>query len=81
MASRASADCATFTVTILSLLFGLKGKRVLVTGASSGLEHHFALLLARAGVEVAVAVRRADKLQALVNDLHAAGAGAEAFAL
>ena len=81
MAPRASADCATFTVTILSLLFGLKGKRVLVTGASSGLGHHFALLLARAGVEVAVAVRRVDKLQALVNDLHAAGAGAEAFAL
>ena len=33
----------------LSSLFSLQGKRVVVTGASSGLGHHFAALLARAG--------------------------------
>ncbi len=65
----------------LSSLFSLKGKRVVVTGASSGLGRHFAWLLARAGAEVAVAARRVDKLQTLVNDLHAAGAVAEAFAM
>jgi len=65
----------------LSSLFSLQGKRVVVTGASSGLGHHFAALLARAGAQVAVAARRVDKLQALVGELRAAGAQAEAFAM
>lgn len=64
-----------------SQLFGLKGKRALVTGASSGLGNHFAKLLASAGASVAVAARREDKLQALVSDIRAAGRQAEAFAL
>ena len=65
----------------LSSLFSLKGKRVVVTGASSGLGRHFAVLLAKAGAQVAVAARRVDKLQDLVADIRAAGAQAEAFAM
>jgi NAD(P)-dependent dehydrogenase (short-subunit alcohol dehydrogenase family) len=65
----------------LSSLFSLQGKRVLVTGASSGLGHHFAWLLARAGADLVVAARRVDKLQTLVDKLHAEGAQAQAFAM
>jgi NAD(P)-dependent dehydrogenase (short-subunit alcohol dehydrogenase family) len=43
----------------------LKGKRVLVTGASSGLGAHFARLLAERGAHVAAAARRTDRLAAL----------------
>ena len=41
-------------------LFRLDGKTVLVTGASSGLGRHFALLMAQAGASVALAARRID---------------------
>jgi NAD(P)-dependent dehydrogenase (short-subunit alcohol dehydrogenase family) len=43
----------------------LAGKRVLVTGASSGLGEHFARLLAGQGVQVVAAARRLDRLEAL----------------
>ncbi len=46
----------------------LKGKRVLVTGASSGLGAHFARLLAERGAHVAAAARRTDRLAALAQD-------------
>jgi NAD(P)-dependent dehydrogenase (short-subunit alcohol dehydrogenase family) len=52
----------------------LKGRHVLVTGASGGLGEHFARLCARCGAAVTVAARRRDKLEALVHDLQAAGA-------
>ncbi|WP_184231644.1 SDR family oxidoreductase [Bosea sp. WAO] len=45
----------------------LKGKRVLVTGASSGLGAHFARLLAERGAHVAAAARRTDRLAALAQ--------------
>ena len=45
----------------------IKGRHVLVTGASGGLGEHFARLLAGCGAAVTVAARRVDKLQALVN--------------
>jgi NAD(P)-dependent dehydrogenase (short-subunit alcohol dehydrogenase family) len=45
----------------------LKGKRILVTGASSGLGAHFARLLAGRGVLVAAAARRTDRLQELAR--------------
>lgn len=45
-----------------------KGKRVLVTGASSGLGAHFARLLAERGVHVAAAARRTDRLVALSRE-------------
>lgn len=45
----------------------LKGKRVLVTGASSGLGAHFTRLLADHGAHVAAAARRLDRLTALAE--------------
>ena len=46
----------------------LKGKRVLVTGASSGLGAHFARTLAAKGAQVAAAARRSDRLETLAAD-------------
>ncbi|MCP4560872.1 MAG: SDR family oxidoreductase [Bosea sp.] len=46
----------------------LKGKRVLVTGASSGLGAHFARLLAGKGALVAAAARRIERLQDLARE-------------
>ena len=60
----------------------LKGRHVLVTGASGGLGEHFARVCARCGAAVAVAARRREKLEALVQDLGAMGAAdARAFDL
>jgi NAD(P)-dependent dehydrogenase (short-subunit alcohol dehydrogenase family) len=53
--------------------FALTGRTALVTGASSGLGHHFARTLARAGAAVAVAARRRDRLDELVATIAAAG--------
>lgn len=53
----------------MTVSFDLSGRTALVTGASSGLGHHFALTLARAGAKVAVAARRIDKLQALAAQI------------
>lgn len=61
--------------------FSLQGKLALVTGASSGLGTHFAQTLAAAGARVAVAARRADKLQGLADTIVAQGGEARAFAL
>ena len=58
----------------MDLAAGLKGRHVLVTGASGGLGDHFARLCARCGAAVTVAARRKEKLDALVRDLLAAGA-------
>ncbi|WP_321499761.1 SDR family NAD(P)-dependent oxidoreductase [Breoghania sp.] len=52
----------------------LEGRRILITGASSGLGAHFARLCARNGARVAIAARRADRLQALVGELRESGA-------
>lgn len=65
----------------LQQLFGLEGKIVLVTGASSGLGRHFAGVLARAGAEVIVTARRSDKLQALVDEIGTAGGRAHAVSM
>jgi len=47
----------------------LSGKRVLITGASSGLGRHFAALCASEGAQVAAAARRTDRLQELIAGL------------
>jgi len=46
----------------------LKGKRVVVTGASSGLGAHFVRLLAGHGAHVVAAARRLDRLTQLADD-------------
>lgn len=61
--------------------FRLDGKTVLVTGASGGLGQHFAQLLASAGARVAVAARRTDKLQSVVDHITRSGGEARALAL
>ncbi len=47
----------------MSELLSMKGKRVLVTGASSGLGAHFATVLAGAGADLVLAARRVEKLE------------------
>ena len=54
-------------------LFDLAGKRALVAGASSGLGRHFAITLARAGVEVILAARRVSRLDQVAAEIEAAG--------
>ena len=49
----------------------LAGKVALVTGASSGIGEGIALALAEAGATVAVAARRADRLEGLVSKIEA----------
>jgi NAD(P)-dependent dehydrogenase (short-subunit alcohol dehydrogenase family) len=49
--------------------FSLAGKVVILTGASSGLGQRFARALGRAGALVVLAARRADRLEALVDEL------------
>lgn len=61
--------------------FSLQGRTALITGASSGLGRHFARVLADAGARVAVAARRMDRLEALVQELKATGAEAAAIPL
>ncbi|HEU4895081.1 MAG TPA: SDR family oxidoreductase [Acidimicrobiia bacterium] len=47
----------------------IAGKRVIVTGASSGLGAHIARRLARGGASVLAAARRGDRLEALRQEL------------
>ena len=61
--------------------FKLEGRRALVTGASSGLGRHFAQVLSRAGAEVIVGARRADRLADLVREIEARGGTARAVSL
>lgn len=69
------------TPSFTSELFDLAGRKALVTGASSGLGRHFALSLGRAGAEIIVAARRAEKLTELLEELHAEGIKARALNL
>ena len=65
----------------LNELFGMAGKVVLVTGASSGLGEHFARVMASAGATVVVAARRVERIEALVTELEKGGANTEPGAL
>lgn len=62
-------------------VFNLRERRALVTGASSGLGRHFARVLAAAGASVAVAARRVERLDALVDELHSEDSAARAYTL
>jgi len=65
----------------MSELFSLEGRIALVTGASSGLGHHFAQVLACAGAKVAVAARRTERLRELEALIRGRGGQAAAVAL
>src|SRR4051812_7851377 len=52
----------------------LRGKRILITGASSGIGRCLAEQLAQAGARLALAARSADKLRELSESLQTAGA-------
>ncbi|XP_046670010.1 polyketide synthase HetM-like [Homalodisca vitripennis] len=54
----------------------LKGKVIVVTGASSGIGEGISRTLARAGARVVLAARRLDRLQAIVDSLRKSGAEA-----
>jgi NAD(P)-dependent dehydrogenase (short-subunit alcohol dehydrogenase family) len=56
--------------------FSLLGKRVFISGASSGIGLHLARLCAEAGANVALAARRQDKLDEAVRELRCQGATA-----
>jgi NADP-dependent 3-hydroxy acid dehydrogenase YdfG len=58
----------------------LAGQVAVVTGASSGIGEVAALALAEAGADVVVTARRADRLEALVQRIEAAGRKALALA-
>lgn len=53
----------------LNETFGLKGKVAIVVGASSGIGAQFARSLARAGADVVLGARRAEKIEALAKDI------------
>lgn len=59
--------------------FSLAGRVVLVTGASSGIGAHLALVAARAGARVVLAARRVDRLQRLAHKIE--GEGGQALAV
>lgn len=59
----------------------LSGQVALVTGASSGLGWRFAKVLAAQGAKVAIAARRVEKLEALAEEIRAAGGTALPIAM
>jgi len=61
--------------------FDISGRVALVTGASSGLGAEFARVLAAEGARVVVCARRKDRLDALVDEIRAAGGEALAAAM
>lgn len=62
-------------------LFDLKGRHVMVTGASSGLGRHFAGLLGRGGARLSLAARRPDALAETVAQVEDAGGEAHAVVM
>ena len=61
--------------------YDLKGQVAFITGATSGLGRHFAELLARHGMAVAVTGRRTERLADLVAGIEENGGRAKAIAL
>jgi NAD(P)-dependent dehydrogenase (short-subunit alcohol dehydrogenase family) len=58
---------------VSTMTVDLRGKRALITGASSGLGAHFARLLAACGAAVVLAARRRQLLESLAQDIVSRG--------
>lgn len=54
-------------------MFDITGKRILITGASSGFGAHFARALAERGADLVLAARRADKLERTAEEIRNLG--------
>jgi NADP-dependent 3-hydroxy acid dehydrogenase YdfG len=54
-------------------MISLKGRVVIITGASSGFGEHAARLFSREGCKVVVAARRLERLERMAEELYAAG--------
>ena len=65
----------------INQLFRLDNKTAFITGASSGIGKHCAILLAQAGAKVALASRRINQLQSVVDEITDFGGQAKAFEL
>src|SRR5438552_7433851 len=61
--------------------FDLSGRTAFITGATSGLGRHFAKILSGAGAAVALAGRRADRLEVVKGEIEEAGGRAAAIVL
>ena len=61
------------STTSASFSTDLSGQVALVTGASSGLGHRFAVVLAEHGAAVAIAARRLDRLEELASEIRGRG--------
>ena len=61
--------------------FSLRGKVILVTGASSGIGAHLARVASRAGARVVLTARRVERLRQLAETIRADGGEAMAIAL
>jgi NAD(P)-dependent dehydrogenase (short-subunit alcohol dehydrogenase family) len=61
-----------------NLFADLRGKTALITGASSGIGAHFADLLAAYGVNVVLAARRVEALEASCRRIRSSGGDAQA---
>lgn len=64
----------------MSSIFDIRDRHILVTGASSGLGNHFAMLFAEQGARVTALARRGDRLKGLVNEVKHRGGEALALA-
>jgi NAD(P)-dependent dehydrogenase (short-subunit alcohol dehydrogenase family) len=63
------------------MLGDLRGKRALITGASSGLGAHFARVLAASGATVMLAARRLRLLESIAEEISSRGSAAHAVEL